>query len=199
MQKFKQGDLIIKNGKFYYAKVVGDNGAAFKAIAISGFFGYGKEYGISGTGCGGENAPKCDDFIFLGGKDCCGPTSFDTRLGKRVPLDAGTYPIVGTYDDSRCGGVLLNMGNLVSYYPELVLSYFEWVAPKAEKTLAANIRLGNVTFGKGPLVEYTKETNGLLGDVSHAIAKANDINKNTFPKKAVKKAVKKAAKLARKK
>ena len=46
MSKFKEGDIIVHDGKFYVCEISGDKKALFEAMSIRGWFGH------NSTGCG---------------------------------------------------------------------------------------------------------------------------------------------------
>lgn len=117
--KFKEGDIIIKDNKFYCCDIAGEELARFKAFSEFGWFGANR------GGCGGDNGTvKCIDYITLSvhrSKYLSPPETWrDGHMGCRTSI----YPIVGK-KIGNCGGYNFNLSTLRRVYPKAYKSFIK--------------------------------------------------------------------------
>ncbi len=137
MQKFKQGDLIIKGGKMMFARLVGENETLFDEIEIYGFKdGTNSPTGYSTFGTTRSTIiPHVPESCKTGR---CAPRQFNQKSGRIEPEQReGTFPILGHVSlQSISTGVMIDMSALVRYYPELAATYAQNIVRYANRKIA---------------------------------------------------------------
>lgn len=189
MQKFKEGDLIIKDGKTYFARIIGETETLFDEVEINGlaegsqYMSGWRTYGISHSIIIGPPA------------DCstgqCQPKCFNTKTGRieRKNTDY-EYPIIGSF--KKFGSINIDLMTLSRYYPEMALRYTQgalnYIGDRIERTKPG---YGTAAAGDTIVSEKTIPGSGFRTSetpVDQVIKMAN-----AKSKKALKKVIKKAA------
>lgn len=124
-QTFKKGSLIIKEGKMYFARLVGETETLFEEIEI---FGFGEsDTGISGYRTFGSLRSFIVSHIV---EDCstgkCAPRTFNEKSGRiESQQTEGKYPILGYINTTgmQGSGIYIDLLILIRYYPELAVRY----------------------------------------------------------------------------
>lgn len=121
--KYKEGDLIIANGKVYQARWFSETETVFQAIHTGGFFGY--------TGCGWGCGKLVEE---VGTVSCCDhlvhktKDHFPTTVGDKIH-QGGYYPVIGVSQKNCCGSfgaLYFDLDSLRRNHPEQFKSYVEF-------------------------------------------------------------------------
>lgn len=199
--QYNKGDLIIKNGEVFFARMVDDEGTTlFHRLRV---FSLEENYGRllnrpmeEGTGS-----------FLMRINDDCEHYSFNKENGKMQADHAGHFPVIGTYDRNT-GKLYLDLASIAKYYPEMAVNYSSAIAKYCERSTTVQNIASDLS---GPPALYPKSEPGMYpeGPISHhkfpvsadAIAQKADPNpQRKAPRKRINKARptprKKAAKKA---
>lgn len=131
MNKFKEGDIIVKDGFTYVCRIVGETESYFEHRWFAGLFKTPNDSKWGAVGCGGHPDHLCTKNLILF-SDRCRLQKKSQENKQTYTYDTQTYPVIG--NSNGCGTTMFNTAILSNLYPDEYKSYIKFLYERDVET-----------------------------------------------------------------
>lgn len=129
MNKFKEGDIVVKDGFTYVCRIVGETESYFEHRWFAGLFKTPNiKYGAAG--CGGHPDHSCTKNLILFSDRCRLQKSKSNS--KDYCTHGSNYSVIG--NTNGCGTTMFNMAILSNMYPDEYKNYVKFLYERDVET-----------------------------------------------------------------